>query len=474
MLSVLSRRTIVSNPWMIFLSTAFVVSLAVIDSGVINVALPILSHYFDVNFQIIQWLITAYLFAVCLMIPIAGRLSDVFSSRQTYLFGIAVFIIGSFLCSIATQIHEFIFFRVIQGIGASFLLANTQAILMHTFPKALRGRALGINSMIVACGAIVGPSLGGFLIQFLGWRSIFYINIPIGLLGYLGTFIYLKQDEKTTKEQIDFSGMGLFAISLLLFLGLLSHEELWQAGYITYLFVILFFVFSALFIKRELTALMPFIALSLFRICSFLFGTVNMFFVNLIFMINSILLPYYLMSVKLFYPAIVGLFLLISPLFVGAFAPLSGYVGDRTQRFILLQQVGVIGFIIALSLISLYNLHTSILFIVISQSLLGIAMGIYLSPNNYLTFSDVSFTKIGVASGLAAFSRNFGRIIGVTLCSAVLQIVRAMLFKNATGQLVHYPEVIVLSNKVLMILSIVFSVVILFLSSVNTAVKKRI
>ena len=128
-----------------------------------------------------------------------------------------------------------------------------------------------------------------------------------------------------------------------------------------------------------------------------------MFFVNLIFMINSILLPYYLMSVKLFYPAIVGLFLLISPLFVGAFAPLSGYVGDRTQRFILLQQVGVIGFIIALSLISLYNLHTSILFIVISQSLLGIAMGIYLSPNNYLTFSDVSFTKIGVASGLAAF-----------------------------------------------------------------------
>ena len=268
MLSVLSRRTIVSNPWMIFLSTAFVVSLAVIDSGVINVALPILSHYFDVNFQIIQWLITAYLFAVCLMIPIAGRLSDVFSSRQTYLFGIAVFIIGSFYVPLRRKFMSSFFSRDTRD-WSFFLLANTQAILMHTFPKALRGRALGINSMIVACGAIVGPSLGGFLIQFLGWRSIFYINIPIGLLGYLGTFIYLKQDEKTTKEQIDFSGMGLFAISLLLFLGLLSHEELWQAGYITYLFVILFFVFSALFIKRELTALMPFIALSLFRICSF-------------------------------------------------------------------------------------------------------------------------------------------------------------------------------------------------------------
>ncbi len=172
-----------SYKWRAMFVVSIGVFMATLDGSIVNVALPTLTRYFSTNLNTIQWVLLSYLLTITTLLLTLGRLSDMYGKKYIFSAGILIFTIGSFFCSISTSAGQLIAFRVLQGIGAAMLMANGPAIITHVFPHTERGKALGLIGTVVSIGSMTGPALGGFLIDWIGWQSIFYINIPIGIFG---------------------------------------------------------------------------------------------------------------------------------------------------------------------------------------------------------------------------------------------------------------------------------------------------
>ncbi len=194
--------------------------MATLDSSIVNIALPTLTKALHTDLRSIKWVIVIYLLTItCSLLPF-GRLSDLYGRKKIFQWGFIVFTVGSLLCGFATNLGGLIGFRILQGLGASMLMANGPAIVTQNFEYGSRGKALGILSMVVSTGLVSGPSIGGFLIGTLGWRSIFLVNIPIGLLGFLFAGRHLDLME-TRRRHGPFDWGGAFLQILVLFLFIL-------------------------------------------------------------------------------------------------------------------------------------------------------------------------------------------------------------------------------------------------------------
>jgi MFS family permease len=208
--------------WLIFGVVSVGVFMATMTASVVNVALPPITAALHTDIPTAQWVVTAYLLAVTSMLPLVGRLGDVWGRRFVYGLGFIGFTAGSLLCGMADSIAMLIGFRIIQAAGAATLMANGMAIVTENFPACERGKVLGLTGTIVALGSLCGPGIGGVIVEMLGWHAIFYINIPIGLLGYAGVRLILPFDRNLQQEKIDYLGAGLFTasmVSLLLEIG---------------------------------------------------------------------------------------------------------------------------------------------------------------------------------------------------------------------------------------------------------------
>jgi multidrug resistance protein len=212
------------NPWNIFLVIALGVWMATIDAGIVNVALPTFTNHFHIPITHVQWVVTGYLLVICASLPLFGRLGDIYTRRVIYLLGLFIFLVSSALCGLAWSFWSLVLFRFVQGLGGSMIIGNNQAIILTTFPQGKQGRALGINSMLVAMGLIAGPGLGGLLISLAGWRLIFYINIPIGILACILGYYILPKEPRNASDHVDFPGAVLFAFSICCFILALSYK----------------------------------------------------------------------------------------------------------------------------------------------------------------------------------------------------------------------------------------------------------
>ena len=181
--------------WFILATVSIGTFMSTLDGSIVNVALPTISRELQANLSTLQWVVTAYLLTISSLLPVFGRIADLLGRRRIFSIGFVVFTLGSILCGLAPNIWFLIGMRVLQAIGASMLMANSAAIIIANFPSKERGRALGLTGTVVALGSLSGPALGGILVGLLDWRSIFYINVPIGILGYLAAQIVLPQDK---------------------------------------------------------------------------------------------------------------------------------------------------------------------------------------------------------------------------------------------------------------------------------------
>lgn len=428
------RTTTLSSPWLIFLVTAFGASLASIDGGIVNVAMPSLAQEFQATITTIQWVISSYLLTICILVPLGGRLGDIYTKRGLYLLGMIIFTFFSALCGLSRNIEELIIFRLLQGVGAALLLSVNQAIIMNTFPKGKQAGALGINSMIFSFSGLIGPTLGGFLIQYFSWHAIFYINIPIGILGSIMCLNVLPQEVHQTKERLDWLGAVLFSIGITCLLLVLSFVPEWHwISAKTLINLTISIVALILFYFWQMRTPFPIIDLNLVHNSLFLFGNIILLFMLASTIMNMFLLPFYLERVLHQSPAIVGLFLFISPLFIMVFAPLSGYLADRTSHF----KFVIIGTILTACSAGIqlfYNTDTSFWVIIASQALMGIGYGIFQAPNNYSILSTIPPEKMGISTGITSFTRNVSKIIGVSFCVLVLHS-----FQQYYAQTRHIP-----------------------------------
>lgn len=404
------------NKWLIILALSTGTFMATVDGSIVNVCLPVMVKSLGTNFTIIQWVVLSYLLTVTTTMLGFGRLGDILGKKRIYLLGFGVFILASALCGFAANVYLLISARVIQGIGAAMTMALGPAILTESCPPEERGKVMGIIGSVVSIGIITGPALGGLLVELLSYHWIFFVNIPVGLAGIFIVFRYIPNIPPAGRQRFDFPGAVLLFVSLLTLLAGLSLGQ--QTGFtkgplvpgllVASLFLLL------LFVRVERGKEQPMIQLALFKNSLLTINLVTALIMFIALGGTFILLPFYLENILQVPPIRIGLLMSIIPVMMGIVSPFAGNLSDRlgsrpislTALFIL-----ILGYLI----LSTLALETSETGFVLRVFLLGIGLGLFVSPNNSAIMGTARKHQLGVVSGLMAISRTLGQTVGVSV-----------------------------------------------------------
>ncbi|MEZ4654899.1 MAG: MFS transporter [Candidatus Eisenbacteria bacterium] len=418
-----ARIATTGNPygdrWKVMTAVGAGVLLATVDGSIVNVALPTLVRALDTRFSVVQWVILGYLLTLTVLLLTVGRLADILGKKPLYNSGFAVFTIGSVLCGISPNVELLIASRILQGIGASMILALGPAIVTEAFPARERGRALGVIGSIVSIGIVIGPALGGFLVETWSWHWIFFVNIPVGIAGMILVWRFVPSLRAPGGQRFDIAGALVFSASLLsLLLALtLGQTRGFTAPVILELFSG-FVVSGAVFVWIELHVAQPMIAPRLFR--SPVLAT-NLFTGLVTFVCAAgilLLVPFYLENVLAFDPRRTGLLMSAVPVALGISAPLSGIASDRFGS----RPLTVIGLaVLVLAYLGLRTVDatTGMLGFVLRFAPVGLGMGLFQSPNNSAIMGTAAPRELGVVSGLLAITRTLGQTTGIAIIGAL-------------------------------------------------------
>lgn len=422
-----ARRGGISYRWVVLFLVLVGVFMANLDGSIVNVALPTISAHLQADLASLQWVVTGYLLTISSSLLLFGRLADLVGRGRVYSWGVLIFVLGSALCGLAPNVWLLVAFRVVQAAGAAMEMANSMGIITDVFPVSERGRALGLIGTGVAAGSLAGPPLGGWLVETFGWRSIFYINLPIGLLVFLAGLLFLPNQEAVRREDFDLPGAVLFSggiVSLLLWLAE-GREWGWRSS--TTLFVLVLAAGLLLaFILRERRIASPLLDLSLFRNRLFTAGNLAGMLSYVVLFFVTILVPFYLQEILGFQPTQVGLLMTPMPAAMVFLAPLAGWLSDLIGP-VLLTTAGMA--IIAVSQVAMAFLPAAATYWDMAWRLflLGTGMALFTSPNNSAVMGSTPRAKYGVAGGVVATVRNVGMSLGVALAVALFNARMAQL-----------------------------------------------
>lgn len=418
-----------AQKWWILAAVACGTFMATLDSSIVNIALPTLTKVLETDLYRIKWVVIAYLFVItCLLLPF-GRLSDLYGRKRIFQAGFFIFTIGSMLCGLSSNLPWLLAARVFQGIGASMLMANGPAVITAAFPGGERGRALGTLAMVVSAGLISGPSIGGFLITTLGWKSIFWVNIPIGVFGIMLAHRFVPKDHPhKVSISFDWEGAFLQMLILLSFMILVDPPTVSFSGseplrISRILMGVLIFLFGILFIKVETSFKTPLFDLSLMKNRTFWTANLASFLTFISYSFLTVLMPFYLEEVLWLTPDKAGLFMTAIPLAIFIVAPISGHLSDRFGSQELSFFGALIGAICLFAMGGAFGLgiheKSSAVAILAGLAVMGLAIGLFQSPNNNAIMGSVPPNKLGVASALLATVRNLGMAAGTGLATGL-------------------------------------------------------
>jgi EmrB/QacA subfamily drug resistance transporter len=420
MLSDLSNKP--NYRWYILATVSIGTFMATLDSSIVNVALPTISGQLHSDLSTIQWVVTSYLLTISSLLPIFGRTADLFGRKKIFSIGFLVFTLGSILCGVAQNIWFLVAARVLQAIGASMLMSNSVAIITANFPRDERGRALGITGTVVALGSLTGPAVGGLLIGLLSWRSIFYINLPIGIIGFFAARWILPNDKiQKEKERFDFVGAITFTAGMVSLLLGINNGIDWGWGSFQVLFSLLVglgLLFAFILTERKVKH--PLIDLSLFSNRPFLMGNLSGWLSFVSMFASTMLLPFYLQHILNYSSTQVGLMMSFFPVTMAFVSPLSGLASDKFGA-IALTTGGMIFAAIGLFYYSILPATAHFYQVIPGAILTGIGVGMFQSPNNSSVMSSVPPQKLGIAGGINSLVRNLGMVMGIALSVSLFE-----------------------------------------------------
>src|SRR5271169_4475821 len=317
--------------WIALSVTTIGALMAAIDSTIVILALPDMMVKLHAGLVEMVWVIMAYILMSSVCLLTFGRIADMFGRVRMYNLGFVIFTVGSALCGLSQSATQLIAFRLVQGAGAAFMMVNSPAIIAEVFPPNQRGRALGINGVTWALGGIAGPLLGGLILAAANWRWIFYINVPIGILGSIWGYLALKEmSARNRTESFDLGGAAMFSLGLvaLLFALTLGIQVSWTSLPILSLFG-LFVVMLAAFLIRERRVANPVLDLSLFKNRVYNFSVVAAMLQSLAMFAVTFLIVFYFQGVRGYSPLTAALFLIPLSIMSAVTGPLSGLLADR-------------------------------------------------------------------------------------------------------------------------------------------------
>ena len=409
-----------SRKWLVLVAIAMAIFLGTIDGSIVNVALPTLADEFDTSFGVVQWVALSYLLTQATLTLGLGRLGDIVGKKLIFTSGFAVFTVGSVLAGLSPSIAWLIAARVVQAVGAAMIFALGFAITTEAFPPNERGKALGINGTMVSLGIIAGPILGGLIIEASDWRWIFFVNLPIGIIGTVTAIKFVPNTRPKGGQRFDFIGAGLFFIALLVFLLALTYGQ--EAGFRDPV-VLAGIAFAAVallaFVAVERRVTEPMVDLSLFANRDLTVNLVTGFATFVAISGLLLLLPFYLTDVLGFSPSEVGLLLGAIPITMGIVAPFSGSMSDRIGS----RPVTVAGLaFMTLSYVLgsfVFGIDTAIVAFILIGAILGIGVGIFQSPNNSAILGAVPHSRLGITSGMLSINRITGSITGIAVLGTI-------------------------------------------------------
>ncbi len=415
-----SRFFNIETKWLVLLAVGVGTFMSALDGSVVNAILPVVQAYFKTSVATVEWVVTIYLLVVSGLLLTFGRLGDLRGNKTVYIWGFVIFVAGSALSGFSPLPGFLITSRAVQALGAAMLFANSPAILTKIFPGSQRGRALGLQGTMTYLGLTTGPFLGGWLASQFSWHTVFFINIPIGLVAIWLSWRVIPNDLPSERtEPFDLYGSFTFMAGLVTLLFALNRgqEWGWLSPLILGLLTLSVFILS-LFVWIEQRIPSPMLDLSLFR--SRVFNTAAISPVLNYIGIYSLLflMPFYLIQGRGMTPVQAGLILTAQPLVMAIMAPFAGNISDRIGAQIP-TTLGMLIMGVGLFMLSRLAPDTPLAYVVTGMAVSGLGSGMFVSPNNSALMGAAPRNRQGIASGVLALARNVGMVLGVGLTGAV-------------------------------------------------------
>jgi MFS transporter, DHA2 family, multidrug resistance protein len=413
-----------SYKWFLLANIMLGTFMAVLDATIVNVGLPKIMASFGVGLDKIEWVITAYMLAMAVMLPTSGWLADRFGFKKMYFFGLFLFTFGSMLCGMSSNEDMLILARIIQGLGAGTIQPLGMAIITREFPPNQRGIALGFWAIAAAASVSFGPLIGGFLIDSFNWQLIFDVNIPFGIIAMIFTIIIQSEYKNKKLRKFDIAGFISVTIFLPLTLFALSEGNAatnsagWHAPYILACAGIALIAF-AVFITAELTVKEPLVDLRLLRNHNFGISNIILIIFSIGMFGSTFLMPVYLQN-SLGYTALqAGSVFLPVGIIQGIIAPISGRISDKINPKLPIF-TGVILLSFSFYLNSKLSFLTELDSIMISLYIRGVAMGLMFTALSTISLLEISREKMAQASAITNSVRQLGGSLGVALLATLL------------------------------------------------------
>ncbi len=422
-------RQSVNYKWWVFGSIAIGTFLSVVDHGSVLVALPEIEAHFDSDLPTVQWLVVGYALAISVLLLPMGRLGDILGRKQVYVSGFIIFVVAAALAGASPNLEVLIASKVLQGVGSAMIQGNGMATIVSVFPGTERGKGLGYHLSVVASGAIAGPALGGFLVSGLGWRWVFFVNVPVGVLAIVATVLILANDraaaaaEGGQRPAFDWWGAILSGFALLLFLLVVGNGERvgWSSGWITS-GAMLAAICLVAFIWWELRTASPMLDLRLFRRKLVTIGAASGWLSFVGTSSTRFLMPFYLQRVLELEPKDVGLLMIPPALTMVVIGPVSGRLSDKFGwRWLTTGGLAVSAFSWFAFAAGL-GMDSSLVFVVGILMIQMVGTGLFNSPNNSSMLSVVERSSYGVVSSLTQLIRNSANVTSIAVATTVVVV----------------------------------------------------
>ena len=406
--------------WLIL--TVIVIKMIIdgLDLSMLNIALPVIRTSLSVTSGAVVWAVSAYTITVSATVLFFGRLGDMIGKAKFYKIGLAIYTMSTLFGGIVNSFPLLVAARIVQALGASCTMANSQGIIVTAFPQEQRGRAIGIYGGAMSIGALAGPTVGGFIVANMHWQYIFLLNVPIAVIALVLGLRFFPKDIPVEKEKLDYPGVFIYALAVIPLL--YSLQVGFAAGYGSIQFLsgiavsiiaLTFFIIT----QRRKTA--PLLDLSIFRNPLYSVGVFSASVLFLSNMFRNIIIPFYMQGALGMPPDRAGLYMSISPIVLLLVTPLSGFLTDRFNG----EHLTIIGQVFNLAgtlLISTLKKSSNVIMLVVYLCIASFGTALFQAPNNTLIISSLPMNKLGIGGASSMAIRNIGMALGIALATAVL------------------------------------------------------
>lgn len=398
-------------------------TMAGIDSSIVNISLPVMSKQFNCTLSEIEWVITVYMLSFSVLMPLTNWLKNRIGFFNLYIGAISLFTLGSLMCALSTNLDSLLTARVVQALGGGAMAPTSMAIISYVFPARVRGTVLGWWGLGNLVGPALGPTLGGILTEKFGWPSIFYINLPIGIITVVLAFRYLGVLRKQPKLKLPFDLTGFVALTIFLVclqygiaraevVGITSPEILATLGVSLLAF--------AFFIWIDKQKKDPIMDLALFTNYSFVSCILVTISRSAALFGGLFLMPFLLQEQMGFSEGISGLLILPNSVFMAALMPFAGRWSDKHGS----REISILGITllaVSMYLFSILDRGSSISGVITAMVVRGLGMGLLLAPLNAATLSAVRPSEVTMASSISTLMQQVGGAIGIAVLAIITQ-----------------------------------------------------